>query len=102
MPNLGFGQGKILTLPGSQTHRPLSMNDKDKQNLEALHAHLMHLQVKCHQQDHELMHLRIHSVEQDSKLKQLLTMLGLVPDDLNAPNALTTITTLLRMRRAEN
>lgn len=78
------------------------MNDKDKQQLDALQAQLTAMQIKCHQQTHELMTLHQHLVAQDKKMAQLLAMLGLVPADLNVPAELMAMTAMLRLRRAEN
>lgn len=82
------------------------MTEKDKHELDVLRLHIQQLQISAHRRDHELLTLRKHAAEQQQQLDRqtrLLTMLGLLPDDLNAPGALTsTPTLLLRLLRPAN
>lgn len=79
------------------------MTDKDKQELDALRIQIQCLQVDAHQRDHQLMMLQQHATRQDRHLARLLTLLGLLPTDLDAPGALTAkATLLLRLARPAN
>lgn len=82
------------------------MTEKDKHELDVLRLHIQQLQIDAHRRDHELITLQIHTTEQRhqlDRLTRLLAMLGLHPDDLNAPGALTSkATLLLRLSRPEN
>jgi hypothetical protein len=76
------------------------MNDKDRQELNVLKVRLQQLQIETHQLDHELIRLRTHVAKRDQHLSILLSMLGLLPDDLDALTS--TATLLLRLSRPEN
>ena len=80
------------------------MDDKDKQELEALKAHLSVLQVMAHQRDHELMSLQIYLAKQSAWLDRLTALTGLLNEDLDRPDALThkDRSILLRLRRSLN
>ena len=79
------------------------MTDKDKQELDTLRIQIQCLQLDAHQRNHQLMMLQARTSKQERQLTQLLDMLGLLPDDLDAPGALTAkATLLLRLARPSN
>lgn len=80
------------------------MMNKDNSQIEALKLQLTDLQIRTHQQDHELMNLRVHAARQDALLHRLLNLVGLLSEDINGSDALTTKdkSLFLRVRRSCN
>jgi hypothetical protein len=82
------------------------MTEKDKQELDVLRIHVQKLLMDADRRDHELRMLHKCVTEQEDqldRLSRLLAMLGLLPDDLDAPGALTSkATLLLRLSRPDN